>query len=160
MRPDAYDLDEVDRGILHVLQRDARNNTAREIGNAVGVSPGTVRNRIRKLEDAGVVRGYHPEIDYATAGFQLHVLFTCTADRPSEDLTREILGKHGVITVKKLLAGEENYHVEAVGTSTKDLSNIAGSLRDCGLEVVRSEVVDEAWSQPFDHFGQAVADDE
>lgn len=42
----APDLDNVDRGILHLLQLDARNTTAQEIGDKTGVSPSTVRNRI------------------------------------------------------------------------------------------------------------------
>jgi DNA-binding Lrp family transcriptional regulator len=107
MSSEQYELDEVDRGILHMLQKDARNNTTREIGNAVGVSPGTVRNRIEKLEDAGVLRGYLPDIDYEKAGFQLHMFFTCTANDPSDTLTEDIIEKHGVVTVQKLLAGEE-----------------------------------------------------
>jgi DNA-binding Lrp family transcriptional regulator len=156
MSTEGYKLDEVDRGILHMLQKDARNNTTREIGNAAGVSPGTVRNRIEKLEEAGVLRGYVPDIDYERAGFQLHILFTCTAHDPSNTLTADILEKHGVVEVRKLLAGEENYHVEAIGTGTNDVSAIANSIRDCGLEIVRSDVLDEEHVQPFNHFGTEV----
>lgn len=148
------ELDEVDRGILHMLQKDARNNTTREIGEAVGVSAGTVRNRIEKLEDAGVVRGYVPDIDYEKAGYQLVILFTCTADDPSESVAENLLDKHGIVTVRKLLAGEENYHVTVVGSDTDDVSQIANSIRECGLEIVRSEVMDEEYVQPFNHFGK------
>lgn len=150
------ELDDVDRGILHMLQKDARNHTTREIGEAVGVSAGTVRNRIERLEDAGVIRGYHPDIDYETAGYQLQILFTCTAADPSETLAEEILDTHGVITVRKLLAGEENYHIVVVGTDTDDVSEIANSIRDYGLEIVRSEVMDVEYVQPFNHFGADV----
>lgn len=154
------ELDEVDRGILHMLQRDARNNTTREIGDAVGVSAGTVRNRIEKLEDAGVIRGYVPDIDYEKAGYQLSILFTCTAADPSTSLSDRLLDQHGVVTVRKLLAGAENYHVGAVGTDTDDVSRIANSIRDCGLEIVRSDVLDEEFVQPFNHFGSDVSDED
>lgn len=154
------ELDEVDRGILHLLQQDARNNTTREIGEAVGVSAGTVRNRIEKLEDAGVIRGYVPDIDYERAGYQLVILFTCTATDPSKTLAEDILDKHGVITVRKLLAGEENYHVTVVGTNTDDVSEIATSIRESGLEIVRSEVMDTEYVQPFNHFGKEIPEDE
>ncbi|MGQ3414249.1 Lrp/AsnC family transcriptional regulator [Natrinema sp. LN54] len=148
------ELDEVDRGILHMLQKDARDNTTREIGEAVGVSAGTVRNRMEKLEDAGVIRGYVPDIDYERAGYQLVILFTCTASDPSESVAEDLLDKHGVVTVRKLLAGEENYHVTVVGSDTDDVSQIANSIRECGLEIVRSEVMDEEYVQPFNHFGK------
>ncbi|MFC7237054.1 Lrp/AsnC family transcriptional regulator [Saliphagus sp. GCM10025317] len=149
-------LDEVDRGILHILQTDARNNRAREIGEAVGVSASTVRNRIEALEDEGVIRGYIPKIDYEQAGYQLSILFTCTASDPSEPLTEDLLEKHGVVSVRKLLAGRENYHIRVVGTDTNDVSNIANSIRECGLEIVRSDVLDDEYVQPFDHFGKDV----
>jgi Lrp/AsnC family transcriptional regulator, leucine-responsive regulatory protein len=151
------ELDDVDRGILHMLQQDARNHTTREIGEAVGVSAGTVRNRIEKLEDAGVIRGYVPNIDYEKAGYQLSILFTCTASDPSPTLAEEILDTHGVITVRKLLAGQENYHVSVVGTDTNDVSKIANLIRECGLEIVRSDVMDEEHVQPFNHFGMEIA---
>ncbi|QCS43033.1 Lrp/AsnC family transcriptional regulator [Natrinema versiforme] len=148
------ELDEVDRGILHMLQKDARDNTTREIGEAVGVSAGTVRNRMEKLEDAGIIRGYVPDINYERAGYQLVILFTCTASDPSESVAEDLLDEHGVVTVRKLLAGEENYHVTVVGSDTDDVSQIANSIRECGLEIVRSEVLDEEYVQPFNHFGK------
>ncbi|ELY33547.1 AsnC family transcriptional regulator [Natrialba magadii ATCC 43099] len=61
------------------------------------------------------------------------------------------------MTVRRLLAGEQNLHVEAVGTGTQDLSQIANSLQECGLDIVRSEVLEETVRQPFNHFGQKFA---
>ena len=72
-------LDNVDRGIFFHLQRDARNTTTQEIAETVGVSASTVRNRIEALEDGGIIKGYHPEIDYEAANLPLRVLFVCTA---------------------------------------------------------------------------------
>ncbi|UPV77100.1 winged helix-turn-helix transcriptional regulator (plasmid) [Halorussus limi] len=52
-----FALDEVDRGILFALQRDARNTTIDEIPSNVEVAASTVRNRISNLEEAGVIKG-------------------------------------------------------------------------------------------------------
>lgn len=46
---------EVDRTILHALWRGARTTTADEMTEAAGVSASTVRNRIKKLEESGVI---------------------------------------------------------------------------------------------------------
>lgn len=152
------DLDATDRGILYLLQQNARDTTTTEIAEAVGVAPSTVRNRIERLEERGVVKGYVPDVDYERAGFELHILFTCTAQKqPSEEYVRDILDLHGVVTVRKLLAGDQNLHVEAVGTSTDDVSQIAQDLQEAGLEIVRSEVLEKVVVQPFDHFGDDVA---
>ena len=50
-------LDDTDRRILSVLQRDARASM-RRISEEAGVSLGTVSNRVRRLEASGAIRGY------------------------------------------------------------------------------------------------------
>ena len=54
-------LDERDEAILAVLQRRGRA-TFSDIGKEVGLSPSTVHERVRKLEQTGVVRGYRAEV--------------------------------------------------------------------------------------------------
>jgi len=66
-------LDETDRRILSVLQRDARTSM-RKISKEVGVSLGTVSNRVRKLEGAGVIRGYAVLLDPEKIGWDLNVV--------------------------------------------------------------------------------------
>jgi Lrp/AsnC family transcriptional regulator, leucine-responsive regulatory protein len=55
----------------------ARTTTAEEMGEKAGVSASTVRNRIERLENAGVIEGYHPHIDYEAANYQLHIFVIC-----------------------------------------------------------------------------------
>ena len=71
--PGDYMLDETDRRILLVLQRDARTSM-RKISKEVGVSLGTVSNRVRKLEGAGVIRGYAVLLDPEKIGWDLNVV--------------------------------------------------------------------------------------
>ncbi|MDS0477979.1 Lrp/AsnC family transcriptional regulator [Natrinema sp. 1APR25-10V2] len=154
-------LDDTDLGIIYMLQQNAREIPTSDIADEVGVSAGTVRNRIQRLEDRNIIKGYVPEIDYENAGFELHVLFTCTTEtQPSDEFVEEILEQHGVVTVRKLLAGDQNLHVEAIGTGTKDVSEIANNLQECGLDINRSEVLEQEFVQPFNHFGKRITDDE
>ncbi|MCO8244599.1 MULTISPECIES: AsnC family transcriptional regulator [unclassified Haladaptatus] len=148
-------LDDVDRGILHLLQEDARNMTTTEIGDAVGVSASTVGNRLQRLEEAGVIRGYHPQIDYHEAGFPLRVLFICTAPIPErEELAAEALDASGVVNVKEIMVGVQNLHVEAVATTREDATEVSKQLDDMGLDVVDQLLVKDEHMQPYDHFGQ------
>lgn len=148
-----YRLDDVDRGVLFALQRDARNATAQEMAEAVGVSPSTVRNRIASMEDVGVIEGYQPVIDYEKAGFQLRVLFVVTVP-PDERHRRakEALEVPGVIDVREMLTSKRNLYVEAIATSTRDLAAITGKLTDRNLDVLSSEIVTAHYSQPFGEF--------
>jgi len=60
-------LDEIDRKILHELQMDARTSYA-ELGRQVGLTTPAVIERVRKLEDSGVIIGYRAEIDTTKVG--------------------------------------------------------------------------------------------
>lgn len=148
------DLDDVDRGILHELQGDARNATAAEMGDAVGVSASTVRNRIGRLEDGGVIRGYHPDIDYEQAGYQLYMFVVCRAPPTDRSkLAEQALDLHGVIRVRELMTGQENLHIEAIAVDSESVDKTIEGLSDLGLEIVSSDIVKTEHVQPFDHFG-------
>ena len=63
-------IDEIDRKLLRELQQDARASYA-ELGRRVGLTTPAVIERIRKLEDAGIITGYRAEIDPAKIGLPI-----------------------------------------------------------------------------------------
>lgn len=145
------ELDDVDRGVLHLLQKDARNTTAEEMAEQVGVSASTVRNRIEKLKEGGVVRGYRPIIDYEQANLPLHVLFVCTVrSQQRKKMAQKALNVKGVIGVKEMITSVENLHVEAVGLDTSDLVRITNVLQEMELEIRSAELMKEEYVRPFD----------
>lgn len=153
-------LDRIDRGILHLLQEDARNKTASEMADHVGVSASTVRNRIEILEDEGVIRGYHPEIDYERAEYQLHMVIICHAPVSERaELVDEAMKLEGVVTVREMLTGEANVHIEAIGTNSDNVDRITGGITDLGLEIESVNLVKKRHVQPFNHFGKKVVTD-
>lgn len=65
-------MDEVDRSILAVLEKDGRISNA-ELATRVGLSPSPCLRRVRRLEETGVIRGYRALIDPAAVGRSLRV---------------------------------------------------------------------------------------
>jgi len=63
-------MDDIDRKILKELQLDARTSYA-ELGRRVGLTTPAVTERVRKLEDAGIIAGYRAEIDPARVGLPI-----------------------------------------------------------------------------------------
>ena len=63
-------IDDIDRKVLKELQQDARVSYA-ELGRRVGLTTPAVIERVRKLEDAGVITGYRAEIDTAKVGLPI-----------------------------------------------------------------------------------------
>ncbi len=66
-------LDESDRLLIDQLQRDARVSLA-ELGRRVGLSAPAVAERVRRLEDGGVITGYHASVDPRRLGYGLGVI--------------------------------------------------------------------------------------
>jgi len=63
-------LDDVGWKILHQLQQDARLSFA-ELGRRVGLSTPAVLERVRRMEDTGIILGYHAELDAAKVGMPI-----------------------------------------------------------------------------------------
>ena len=73
------ELDDIDRNILRILQEDARKSY-REIQNDLGISIGTIHNRISKLKSKGVISGYTLKLDNAELGYKLTFLIRIQVD--------------------------------------------------------------------------------
>jgi Lrp/AsnC family leucine-responsive transcriptional regulator len=63
-------IDGIDAGLLRALAADARSTMA-ELARAVGLSAPSVTERVRRLEDSGVIAGYRAEVDPARLGLPL-----------------------------------------------------------------------------------------
>ncbi|QCC57061.1 Lrp/AsnC family transcriptional regulator [Natronorubrum bangense] len=149
-------LDDVDRGILFLLQEDARNTTIAEIAERVDVSASTVRNRIEELEETGIIEGYFPKINYELANYPLHVLFVCSAPADErETLAADALDCHGVVDVREMLTSTRNIHIEVIATDTRDLTEITNGLASMGFSIESSEIITNHHTRPWTEFGFA-----
>src|SRR3954447_20719027 len=69
------EIDQVDRRILTALHADARmSNSA--LAELVGIAPSTCHGRVRRLQDVGVIRGFHADIDPAAIGLTLQAMIS------------------------------------------------------------------------------------
>lgn len=130
------------------------------MGEKVGTSASTVRNRIEYLEE-GVIRGYHPEIDYKEAGFELHLFIVCQAPSAKRtELAKKTLQLSGVINVRELTTGSNNIHIEAVAVDSDAADEIRAGIEDLpGLEIISTQLINDLHVQPFNHFGGEVVEE-
>lgn len=81
------------------------------------------------------------------------MLFGCTADPDRrEELAEQALNIRGVITVRQLLSGQRNVHIDVVANTTDDLERLTNTIHDIGLEIISSELTKEMTIQPWNHF--------
>lgn len=117
------DLDEVDRRLLRLLHADARaSNSA--LADAVGIAPSTCHGRVRRLQDLGVIRGFHAEIDPAAIGLPLQAMVAVSLQSGSRGKIRtfiqQIRRKPQVIDVY-FLAGADDFLIHVAARDTDDL---------------------------------------
>lgn len=149
----SYRIDEIDQLILFHLAADARNTSAPTIAEEVDVTPATIRNRIRQLEENGILRGYHADIDYEATGRKFSTQFTCTAPVSERSkVAADALTTPGVVEVRELLAGQENLVVTAVGDDTDDINRIAHQLSTIGATIEREDIVQHESRRPYQSF--------
>lgn len=114
-------INEIDKQILNIIQKDARIANA-EIARQVGLAPSAVMERVRKLEERGVIRGYETKIDTAQIGFGLTAFVfvrTSVCGELDETLANipEVLEVHDV-------AGEDCYLLKVRAENTDELGNL------------------------------------
>ena len=80
-------LDRIDRQILSLLQADGRMTNV-ELADRVGLTAPPCLRRVRALEEAGAIKGYHAELDPATLGYPITVFAMVSLKSQAErDLT-------------------------------------------------------------------------
>ena len=147
------ELDATDRHILYHLQQDARHTSSSDIAAELGLSSSTVRTRLKQLEESGIIRGYHVDIDYDLAGYPLYTKVICTAPVPRRDeLAERAREVNGVTAVREVMTGERNVYVNAIGVDHDDLNRISEDLDALGLTVVDEQLVRDEYVCPYHGF--------
>ncbi len=141
-------IDGIDTSILTVLQSNCRTSNA-EIARRVDLAPSAVFERIRKLEEKGVIRGYRADIDPKALDLgQLAFIFIRSNDRPgSAGMAQalaaipEILEVHHVAGEDCFLAKVRACDAEAMGRLLRErlgrIASITSTRTTIVLEVVK-----------------------
>jgi len=140
----AYDwtmLDERDLDILAALQEDGRATYA-DVGTRVGLSASAVHDRVRKLEQAGVIRGYRAVLDPEAMGFMVTGLIAATPLDPRQpDDLPERLADFSEVEDCYSVAGEASYILKVRTRTTSDLEGLIRRLREKAGVATRTTVV-------------------
>lgn len=109
-------LDRIDRKILHDLQENGRMTNV-ELAERAGISAPPCLRRVRALEEAGVIKGYHADIDAQTLGYGITVFAQVGLSNQSEqDLKKfeELVKGWPLVRECYLVSGEADYILKIV----------------------------------------------
>jgi Lrp/AsnC family transcriptional regulator, leucine-responsive regulatory protein len=119
-------MDALDRKILKVLQQDARASL-QQIGQAVGLSTSPCWERIRKLEQSGVIEGYTLRLNAQALGLHDTVLVQVTLDSHSDNTLEkfgETLAAIPEVIEAYLVSGEYDYLLRVAVKDTRDYERL------------------------------------
>ena len=123
-------MDELDREILGVLQRDARISY-RDLGLAVGLSSNATADRVRRLQKDGVIRGFTTLVDHArAAGDRLTVFIDVRlrSDQNGEEF-EAALGRLAAVTEAVHVTGAFDYLLRAEVSDAAGLDRLIRELK-------------------------------
>jgi Lrp/AsnC family transcriptional regulator, leucine-responsive regulatory protein len=140
-------LDDRDLDIVAALQADARATYA-DVAGRVGLSASAVHDRVRKLEQHGVIRGYTAEISPESLGLFVTALVAASPldPRQPDDLPDRV-AEFPEVEDCYSVAGEMNYVLKVRTGTTAELEDLIRRLREKAQVATRTTI---ALSIPFE----------
>ena len=126
-------MDSLDRDILIALQRDGRQTNA-HLAESLGLSASAMLERVRRLEEAGVITGYHAAVDVAKLGVPVHVLVRLTIPGGDLQVSRAVTAIKELSEISRChrITGAESFVMEADVVSVRHLEALIDKLSALG----------------------------
>lgn len=125
-------LDDIDVKILEILQKKGRTRR-NDLAEAVGLSLPSVSDRLRKLEESGIIAGYHAVLDPQKMGKDLTAFIFVTVDS-SKHFTQFIDHARGLDEVLEChaITGEGSHLLKIRTTGTTSLEKLLAKIQSWG----------------------------
>ncbi len=110
-------LDSTDRRMLRLLQGNGRM-TNQELSERIGLSPSPCLRRLRRLEEAGVIRGYAAKVDQKAYGLPVTVFVSVRLTRQNEEeiaAFEQAVAGWDEVSACYLMTGTQDYLLHVVG---------------------------------------------
>ena len=134
-------VEELDRQIVELLMADGRMSYT-DLGKATGLSTSAVHQRVRRLEQRGVIRGYAAIVDAEAVGLSLTAFISVKPFDPSApDDIPERLAEVPEIEACHSVAGDENYILKVRVSTPSELEHLLARVRTLAGVSTRTTVV-------------------
>lgn len=134
----ADELDDVDWRLLEALQCDGRMSFA-DLGRLIGLSASAVTERVRRLEESGVITGYTAEVDPEKLGLAIHALVRLRYPHGNYKPFHALLATTPEIGEAHHVTGDDCFVLVVRARSMRHLEEITGRI--AGLGSVTTSIV-------------------
>jgi len=131
--PTAFEIDDVSWKILEALQHNSRQPFA-EIGRKIRLSTPAVAERVHRLEEAGVITGYHVALDLAKLGIPIRVMVRRTIPGGDLQVRRTVAAIKDLTEISRChrVTGDESFVIEANLVSIRHMEALIDKLSALG----------------------------
>src|SRR5690606_12413630 len=139
-------LDDLNWGILKMLQKNARETFAK-IGRQIGLTPPAVAERVKKMEDLGILIGYKAIVSHIEVGYQLKAIITLRAFMGKLRPFLETVSSFEEVINCYRITGNENIIMEVVLKDQFHLEKFIDKLIQYGetrTHIILSEVISDS----------------
>ena len=134
-------LEATDRQILQLLAADGRMSFT-DLGKATDLSTSAVHQRVKRLEQRGLILGYGATVDHDQLGRPLTAFISITPIDPSQpdDYPERLQGIKEIESCWSV-AGEESYILKIRVATPRDLEDLLGKIRGAASVSTRTTIV-------------------
>ena len=140
-------MESLDRRIIQHLAADSSASLT-ELSEQLGVPSSTLHQRIKRLEQRGVIKGYKAIVDQREAGLALHALVSLTPIDPArpDDVAEKL---EAMVEIESCwsVAGVESYIAKVAVAEPSELENLLGRIRSVANVSTRTTII---LSTPFE----------
>ena len=135
-------MDNIDIKIIQCLTKDARIN-ASQISSTVNLSVSAVIERMKKLENSGLIRGYTALIDERMAGYDVQAMISIRLEHPkfNQSFAKQ-MQEHSCVMECYYITGDFDYIARISAGSTEELTKVLNDIKQIpGVSLTRTYVV-------------------
>ena len=135
-------MDRIDEKILHCLTKDARMN-ASQISQQVNLSVSAVIERMKKMENSGLIKGYTAVIDERMAGYDVQAMVSIRLEHPKYNKEfAQLMLNHERVMECFYITGDFDYVARISAGSTEELTKVLNDIKQIpGVSLTRTYVV-------------------
>lgn len=124
-------FDRVDSIILHALQTNGRQSVA-DLGRSISMSQSAVAERIRRLEEAGVIEGYRAVIDPVRLGYSIMAYIRLQYPSSRYEPLHQLLADIPEVVEAHHVTGDDCFIMKVVAQSMQHLERVSGRIGSLG----------------------------
>lgn len=152
---DPAGVDQVDAAIILELQRDGRASIA-EVARRISMSHSATAERIRRLEETGVITGYGARIDPEKLGYAITAFLRLRYPSSSYGPLHRVLDETPEVIEAHHVTGDDCFVMKVVATSMRHLEQVSGRIGALGSVTTSVAYSSTVTGRPLTPIGRPV----